>query len=72
MIFYALDDRHIIALFRQTLRHVQEAAPRRALRGDKPVRGDKPSASAKASADRRSLGEGRLGLSFPRVRSRAR
>ena len=27
MIFYALDDRHIIALFRQTLKHVQEAAP---------------------------------------------
>ena len=26
MIFYALDDRHIITLFRQTLRHVQEAA----------------------------------------------
>lgn len=31
MAFYALDDRHIIALFRQTLRHVQEsqAAPAR-------------------------------------------
>jgi DNA-binding transcriptional ArsR family regulator len=28
MIFYALDDRHIISLFRQTLRHVQEAAPK--------------------------------------------
>ena len=27
MAFYALDDRHIIALFRQTLRHVQETAP---------------------------------------------
>jgi DNA-binding transcriptional ArsR family regulator len=27
MIFYSLDDRHIITLFRQTLRHVQEAAP---------------------------------------------
>ncbi len=31
MIFYALDDRHIIALFRQTLRHVQEG-----VRGEKP------------------------------------
>jgi DNA-binding transcriptional ArsR family regulator len=30
MIFYALDDRHIITLFRQTLRHVQEAAPKMA------------------------------------------
>src|SRR5262245_59339292 len=28
MIFYALDDRHIIALFKQTLRHVQEAQPK--------------------------------------------
>jgi DNA-binding transcriptional ArsR family regulator len=62
MIFYALDDRHIIALFRQTLRHVQEAAPRRALRGDKAIRGDKPS----------GRGDRPLGLSFPRVRSRAR
>jgi DNA-binding transcriptional ArsR family regulator len=26
MVFYALDDRHIISLFRQGLRHVQEAA----------------------------------------------
>ncbi len=32
MIFYALDDRHIIALFRQTLRHVQEDAPRAKVR----------------------------------------
>jgi hypothetical protein len=24
MVFYALDDRHIITLFRQGLRHVQE------------------------------------------------
>ena len=32
MAFYALDDRHIIALFRQTLRHVQEAAPASARR----------------------------------------
>ena len=38
MIFYALDDRHIITLFRQTLRHVQEAAPRAARR-----RGGNPS-----------------------------
>ena len=30
MIFYALDDRHIITLFRQGLRHVQEAATRAA------------------------------------------
>ena len=28
MIFYALDDRHIISLFKQTLRHVQETAPK--------------------------------------------
>jgi ArsR family transcriptional regulator len=26
MVFYALDDRHIISLFRQGLRHVQESA----------------------------------------------
>ena len=32
MAFYALDDRHIITLFRQTLRHVQEAAPAAARR----------------------------------------
>src|SRR4030095_7783569 len=32
MIFYALDDRHIIALFRQTLRHVQEG-----VLGEKPL-----------------------------------
>jgi hypothetical protein len=25
MIFYALDDKHVLALFRQGLRHVQEA-----------------------------------------------
>jgi ArsR family transcriptional regulator len=28
MVFYSLDDRHIITLFRQGLRHVQEAAGR--------------------------------------------
>jgi ArsR family transcriptional regulator, lead/cadmium/zinc/bismuth-responsive transcriptional repressor len=28
MVFYALDDEHIMAIFRQTLRHVQEAAPK--------------------------------------------
>jgi ArsR family transcriptional regulator len=28
MVFYSLDDRHIITLFRQGLRHVQEAATR--------------------------------------------
>ena len=28
MVFYALDDRHIITLFRQGLRHVQEASLR--------------------------------------------
>jgi DNA-binding transcriptional ArsR family regulator len=35
MVFYALDDRHIMSLFRQGLRHVQEsaaAAPRRSRR----------------------------------------
>lgn len=29
MVFYSLDDRHIITLFRQALRHVQETAGRR-------------------------------------------
>jgi DNA-binding transcriptional ArsR family regulator len=29
MVFYALDDRHIITLFRQGLRHVQEGSGRR-------------------------------------------
>src|SRR5262245_21535026 len=37
MVFYALDDRHIISLFRQTLKHVQEergaALLRRSARG---------------------------------------
>lgn len=28
MVFYALDDRHIVSLFRQSLRHVQESAGR--------------------------------------------
>lgn len=28
MVFYALDDRHILTLFRQSRRHVQEHAPR--------------------------------------------
>jgi ArsR family transcriptional regulator len=32
MVFYALDDRHIITLFRQGLRHVQEASAVRAQR----------------------------------------
>jgi ArsR family transcriptional regulator, lead/cadmium/zinc/bismuth-responsive transcriptional repressor len=32
MIYYALDDRHIITLFRQGLRHVQETRGRAALR----------------------------------------
>jgi len=32
MVFYALDDRHIISLFRQGLRHVQENAGRAAAR----------------------------------------
>jgi DNA-binding transcriptional ArsR family regulator len=32
MVFYSLDDRHIITLFRQGLRHVQEAAGRAAKR----------------------------------------
>jgi hypothetical protein len=27
MIFYALDDKHVLALFRQGLRHVQEDGP---------------------------------------------
>lgn len=33
MMFYALDDRHIITLFRQGLRHVQETRPLDAARG---------------------------------------
>ena len=32
MVFYALDDRHIITLFRQGLRHVQESSGPRAQR----------------------------------------
>jgi len=32
MVFYALDDRHIVSLFRQTLKHVREAKPRRETR----------------------------------------
>ena len=32
MVFYALDDRHIITLFRQGLRHVQESQDRALLR----------------------------------------
>ncbi len=31
MVFYALDDEHVIALFEQGLRHIQEAAPRRSV-----------------------------------------
>jgi ArsR family transcriptional regulator len=27
VVFYALDDQHIMSIFRQTLQHVQEAAP---------------------------------------------
>lgn len=27
MVFYSLDDRHVLALYRQGLRHVQEATP---------------------------------------------
>lgn len=30
MVFYSLDDRHIVALFQQGLRHVEEQAPARA------------------------------------------
>jgi DNA-binding transcriptional ArsR family regulator len=41
MVFYALDDRHIITLFRQGLRHVQEALGRGA-------RGSRPSSSRSA------------------------
>jgi ArsR family transcriptional regulator len=32
MVFYALDDRHIISLFRQGLRHVQEATRQKPVR----------------------------------------
>jgi ArsR family transcriptional regulator len=28
IVFYSLDDQHIIAIFKQTLQHVQEGAPR--------------------------------------------
>lgn len=34
LIFYALDDRHVIDLFRQGLRHVQEDGARRPSAGD--------------------------------------
>jgi ArsR family transcriptional regulator len=37
MVFYALDDRHIITLFRQGLRHVQENAGRGQARAAKSV-----------------------------------
>jgi DNA-binding transcriptional ArsR family regulator len=43
MVFYALDDRHIITLFRQGLRHVQESVGRGA-------RGARPSTSRSAQA----------------------
>ena len=43
MIFYALDDRHIITLFRQTLRHVQEG-----VRRDKSLRLSIPRARSRA------------------------
>ncbi len=39
MVFYALDDRHIVTLFRQSLRHVQESAGRAAESGPRGVRG---------------------------------
>jgi len=29
MVFYALDDEHVVALFEQGLRHIEEATPRR-------------------------------------------
>ena len=32
MVFYALDDRHVVDLLQQGLRHVEEAAPRAAAR----------------------------------------
>jgi DNA-binding transcriptional ArsR family regulator len=32
MVFYALDDEHVIALFEQGLRHIEEATPRRPAR----------------------------------------
>lgn len=34
MVFYALDDQHIVTLFQQGLRHVDEAAPERAARSE--------------------------------------
>lgn len=50
MVFYALDDRHIITLFRQGLRHVQEtdatARPKRRARAGRVPPG--PSAEARA------------------------
>jgi hypothetical protein len=38
MVFYALDDHHIISLFRQGLRHVQEATARNASSGERRAR----------------------------------
>ena len=37
MVFYALDDEHVIALFEQGLRHIEEATPRRAGHAAHPV-----------------------------------
>lgn len=51
MVFYALDDRHIVTLFRQSLRHVQENA--RAV-ADTSLRRVRSPAFAKATADQGS------------------
>ena len=70
MVFYALDDRHIITLFRQTLRHVEEGrqagSVRRASgRGHRPSGEAKPaSGSAKRASGgaKRALGAGDIAL----------
>ncbi len=50
VVFYALDDQHIMALFRQTLQHVEEA---------RPPFDSRASALASQRADARSLRTGR-------------
>jgi ArsR family transcriptional regulator len=39
MVFYALDDRHIISLFKETLKHVQEEPGARGVRAARGARG---------------------------------
>jgi DNA-binding transcriptional ArsR family regulator len=54
VVFYALDDQHIMALFRQTLQHVEEDRDR-----DRAPFDSRASALASQQADARSLRAGR-------------